>query len=175
MRDLLLTQRMNRQFKAVIENSTPIQRALFFEPEDEPQPVEGSVPDPPRINPLLADYTNWRKIPLLQANGAYLIDFPQCEYRSLAQSPSLALRICQSSLSADDKKYTIYIVLKAMPPNFPDRATTIYPAKYINGSWRRMYLSQPPCEVDHRLQGSGHSWGGKSLGKVDNLFGQAEQ
>ncbi|GAB1728416.1 hypothetical protein NU195Hw_g1718t1 [Hortaea werneckii] len=52
MQDLLLAQRVCSRFKATIDWSIKIRRALFFEPE--PVAKEG-VAGTPRVNPLLTD------------------------------------------------------------------------------------------------------------------------
>ena len=60
MRDLLLSQRVSKQFKGVIEGSKGLQQALFFSPD----PPEGGNCGVPRINPLLRLRDSYRHIPL---------------------------------------------------------------------------------------------------------------
>jgi hypothetical protein len=61
VRDLLLAQRVSTTFKAVIDKSQPIQRALFLLPENVPSRFrETDV----RINPLLVSEKSFIGIPL---------------------------------------------------------------------------------------------------------------
>jgi len=70
------------------------------------------------------------------------IDFPQHTSFTV-----LAPELCSTKLHHDGKRRGVFLELEAMPPEFPSPAMTVCPAKYLDGSWRRMYFCQPTCEV----------------------------
>ncbi|KAI7162285.1 hypothetical protein KC349_g2202 [Hortaea werneckii] len=137
MRDLLLAQRVSRRFKAVIDSSDKIQQALFF------KPAVLSPTDVPRINPLLSDYTNYRKTPIAYIDRPKVITFTND-----LSLPFVAPAIFKAVANPEgEEEHVILTSFEHMQRDFPDPTMRLTPGKYVYGSWRRMYLSQPPTEV----------------------------
>ncbi|KAI6906947.1 hypothetical protein KC318_g7029 [Hortaea werneckii] len=137
MRVLLLAQRVSRRFKAVIDSSDKIQQALFLKPAILP-PTEL-----PRINPLLSDYANYRRIPIAYIDRPKVITFTNDP-----SLPFVAPAICKAVENPEGLEgHVIVIAFEHMQKDFPDPTMKLTPGKYAFGSWRRMYVSQPPTEV----------------------------
>ncbi|KAI7234311.1 hypothetical protein KC330_g4906 [Hortaea werneckii] len=131
MRDLLLAQRVSRRFKAVIDSSDKIQQALFFKPAVLPST------NVPRINPLLSDYTNYRKIPMAYIDRPKVITFTNDP-----SLPFVAPAIFKAVENPEGEEgHFIVMAFEHMQRNFPDPMMKLTPGKYAYGSWRRMYLS----------------------------------
>ena len=143
MRDLLLAQRVSRTFKEVIENSAAIQRALFLAPEAQPTPLrETDV----RVSPLLADMKSYISIPLYNTEGHSFkpvfiegagwntekLRIVKCEVNTLRDGVPHPIGLAQ-----------LEIILGRLPGTACyDRVEAV--GKSVHGSWRRMYLTQPP-------------------------------
>ena len=139
MRDLLLAQRVSRTFKEVIENSAAIQRALFLAPESQPTPLrETDV----RVNPLLADMKSYISIPLYNTEGH---SFKPVFIEGAGWNTE-KLRIVKCEVNTARRPIGLVqleIVLGRLPGTACyDRVEAV--GQSVHGSWRRMYLTQPP-------------------------------
>ena len=139
MRDLLLAQRVSRTFKEVIENSAAIQRALFLAPESRPTTLrETDV----RVNPLLADMKSCVSIPIYNKKGHAF----EPVFIEGAGWNTRMLRIVKCEVNTDTIGYGVpqlEMILGRLP------GTACYDCveaigQSVHGSWRRMYLTQPP-------------------------------
>ncbi|KAI6894988.1 hypothetical protein KC316_g4962 [Hortaea werneckii] len=118
MRDLLLAKRVSRRFKAVIDSSDRIQQALFFKPAI--LPPTGL----PRINPLLSDYTNYRKIPVAYIDRPKVITFPND-----ASLPFVAPGIFKAAENPKGEEgHVIVIAFEHMQRDFPNQTMKLTPA-----------------------------------------------
>lgn len=148
MRDLLLAQRVSRMFKEVIDNSDTIQRALFFVPELPPTPLlETDV----RVNPLLADEKSYISIPLYQTERNLDIE-PAFIERAGWNLQKLRAVKCEVSTSTEYSRtipinsVRVGITLGRLPGTAcKDRVEAV--GQSVHGSWRRMYLTQPPLNT----------------------------
>ena len=154
IRDLLLAQGVSRTFKAVIGNSQPIQRRLFLLAEPEPSGLrETDV----RINPLLADDKSFISIPLYRTKDTTTSFHPIFVVGSPWNSRKLRIAKCDVMAMKDfpSGKATCaaHINLARLP------GTLCYGmvdkvSKSIRGSWRRMYLTQPPLRIVYHYEES---------------------
>lgn len=137
MRDLLLVQQVSRCFKAVIDSCDRIQQSLFL------KPAVLSPTEVPCINPLLSDYTNYRKIPIAYIDRPKVITFPND-----ASLPFVAPGIFKADENPKGEEgHVIVIAFEHMQRDFPNQTMKLTPGKYAYGSWRRVYLSQSPTAV----------------------------
>jgi len=146
VQDLLFAQRVNRRFRAVIQTSMTLQRALHFLPE---------APDgKPRINPLLT------RSDLFNSLGPY----DDHVLRRPALAHSLPTTI-QRHIKANKPQYTLaHSKLSERGDGLHDVCLilNVHHAYHANtriavqqkrtsfsagahASWRRMHICQPPC------------------------------
>lgn len=135
MKTLLLAQRDNRQFKGVIDNSKQLQRELFFLPA----PI-ASRPQTPIRNPLLlfgtyapslpVFFVNKRRVCSFEVKGFDCVPRINHDYKGVMPGPTAMVEYKN--------------VCDRRGPLNSHSATT---KCYTNGSWRRMYVSQPPTTI----------------------------
>ena len=153
VKTLLLAQRVSHGFKAVIDNSIHLQRALFFLPNTLTPPQLTPAREP-TINPLFAASASRRTsiLPLymgdedatyIHSAGIVQVNDGQTVTHTRG---SQSMRETVGFQSFLDTR-TLYL-----PTGYPSRAaskTKVYPS----GSWRNMYLSQPPCTISWTADG----------------------
>ncbi|KAK5115597.1 hypothetical protein LTR85_009768 [Meristemomyces frigidus] len=111
MGDILVAQAVSKQFKQVIENSLPLQRAVFLEPAS-------SVPGQ-------RDTTQATLNPLLFPRFGIICGNHDEEFLKLCINDSVRLQLKhEGGLTA----------------------------KLPEASWRRMYLTQPPCKIEFGVE-----------------------
>ncbi|TKA21732.1 hypothetical protein B0A50_08668 [Salinomyces thailandicus] len=132
-RDLLLSQRVNKQCKSVIDGSQVLQQALFLLPV--PQVQSEDAPNlAPKLNPLF-DYGKF--VPSRAGNRPVITDKNGSVF-----VPELA------KTTMDDNQ-SVWLHLYLVTPG-----TQVYNQDVVSrvechptGPWRQMLLSQPPCPV----------------------------
>ena len=136
--DVLVFQRVNRAFRSVIAGSQPLQSHLFFTTNCTP-----IFPNSALLNPIIAQESTLNRIPLY-------FDENKC---TLAYCPGGGrTRVyCKTiTISRDEGtgQKSINMVLDNLGFAFRvDGFGRERPASLGPGSWRRMYLSQPPCQI----------------------------
>ena len=149
MRDLLLAQRVSKTFKAVIDNTQAIQRRLFLLPEPEPPRLRETEV---RINPLLADEKSFIGIPLYRSKHEDITSRPVFVIGSQWNSRKLRVASCEvlgiKEHPTARSTCEAWIKLARLP------GTTCYGradkvGKSTRGSWRGIYLTQPPLRIMH--------------------------
>ncbi|KXL45853.1 hypothetical protein M433DRAFT_143611 [Acidomyces richmondensis BFW] len=136
-KDLLLCQRVSSSFRHTIQGSVRCQRALFFAPDWN---LAGRRFD--------AYSTFNRPGPKPQNNSLLLRAFPGCY-------PTITLVIVNDSptpmeaaIGRRSSEHWSWDVYPATFPSLPSSPAVTYP----EASWRRMYLSQPPCTSLHLVR-----------------------
>ncbi|KAK5136528.1 hypothetical protein LTR08_002872 [Meristemomyces frigidus] len=151
MRDLLLAQGVSKRFEEVIAGS-PIQRALFFEPEPVRSCATGKKPVGPKLKPLLMDpsvgrgHDTWRNY---HARNKLVITNKDGEIFAI-----VAVRTAERGCG-----FKLYGVERA------GVYTSDKNRHFPTGSWRRMLLTQPPGPTTlftYRPRGTNSPWNGPS-------------
>lgn len=138
--DLLFAQRVSKQFKAVIDGSQKLQRALYFVPEE----PDGTAP---RINPLL--------------DCIFIFDGLEFKYKLgssvLTNTSDTKYMTRHLSLSKVDIRRVeggpVGVSIRFRMSNLCDWGLPGHPCncrhncRPLLGSWQRMLLSQPPMAV----------------------------
>lgn len=131
-RDILLAQRVSRSFNTTISGSIRLQRALFLAPD---KTLEN--------HPASVTYTSARK----PENNRLLFRAFPCSL------PTVTLAIINDAPNREElasgrggHQHSSWDVCVAFPA---DKAQV--PA-HPSASWRRMYLSQPPCRTLHLVR-----------------------
>lgn len=138
-KDLLLSQRVSRNFRQTVEGSVRLQKALFFAPDWN---LECKA-----FNAYATSNRPGRKP---ENNRLLLRAFPGCY-------PTVTLVIINDAPSTHDMEtgrrgsehwsWDVCISFPAdQPPN--TKPAVLYP----EASWRRMFLSQPPCTSLHLVR-----------------------
>ncbi|KAK4546922.1 hypothetical protein LTR36_001654 [Oleoguttula mirabilis] len=136
MRDLLLAQRVSRRFQQVTEASLSIRRALFFEPN---AVVRGTDEGRPEVNPLFWRST-WSELSELSCGAVVFNDE--------ADAFAVGFRgLTEVSTKGEEGGEAWHACLAISPVVEADRDDDAPKRYYLYGSWRRMYLTQPPCPV----------------------------
>ena len=145
IRDLLLAQRVSRCFKALIDRSQTIQGRLFFLPESEPPGLrETDV----RINPLLVDEKSFIGIPLYRNKDTP----PRPVFVMGSQWNSRKVRVASCELETVKDRSNGRSICQAQIKMARLPGTICYDCpnkvgKSTSGSWRKMYLTQPPVKI----------------------------
>ena len=138
-RDLLLSQRVSRNFQDTIDGSIRLQRALFFAPDWN---LQGRT--------FNAYAKNNRPGSKPENNRLLLRAFPGCY-------PTVTLVIVNEGQTHDDlevgrrgSEHWSWDVCISFPADKPPntKPAVLYP----EASWRRMFLSQPPCTSLHLVR-----------------------
>lgn len=133
--DLVQAQRISCRFKAVIDESLALQRALFF------------APGPPsygysEANPLLWEPDN-RSIAIVTASSRSSADLSPFRL-----SGYLRMRL---TILTWEREYFYHVQLTSpvlKPGSKYERIETDDGRRcFTEGSWRRMLVKQPPCEI----------------------------
>ncbi|KAK5124658.1 hypothetical protein LTR85_001371 [Meristemomyces frigidus] len=135
MRDLLFAQRVSTRFKRVIDKSSPIQQALFFEPEA--AGPNGIPPHGYKTNPLLGDGSR-----IIRPPGPGPMVFNE-------DGEGFAIKIDRSASNMPTRSGSPDGFWKIECTLTDVSARSIYEVyRYFReGSRRRMYATQPPCPV----------------------------
>lgn len=142
-KDLLLAQKVNRRFKAVIDACPGIQRALFFKPGRAPK--DGKHLTEPFANPLFASkyfpntsvlvvHSHPKQVTFLRAVYTHEFENAKDKDRKKERRAVLSLR----TVRCDELACKTSRLIKKL---------------HVNGSWRRMLLTQPPLETWTMLNG----------------------
>lgn len=135
--NLLKCEQVSKGFQATMVGSTAIQKALFMTP-----PSKSVTPTDtdqfPRINDLLEGRGHWSRCLYRVRDLEFEISYGGATVSTGQLKPMLGLEVCQYSRSGrreDEVDPTI-------------------------GSWKKMYLTQPPCDIS--VHTSGITRGGMS-------------
>jgi hypothetical protein len=132
IRDLLLAQRVCRQWRSLIQESQPIQRALFFVPTTMADPDTNPVSIYQfETNSLLASACAPHfEIPIHREFSGRYVCTPYDEHRR---------RYClEWTIDRKDSRYVFRLMLHSDPQKRHESF------EYSEASWRRMFLTQPP-------------------------------
>lgn len=164
MRDLLLAQRVNLFWKSTMDGSPLIQRALYFEAVP-PTRSDGLMHEPPIINPLLygprtpagktarlTKMCHQRSIPVVYfdngrfGKGLFAVELSP-GFKSQPWPRDEEDQDSDPTLST----YTVRIHLTAIRkvPRQPNRSSGALGRAskcFAEGSWRRMFTTQPLCK-----------------------------
>ena len=154
-KDLLLSQRVSRSFRHTILGSTRLQKALFFAPD---WLLEGRT-----FDAYAADNRPGRKPEnnrLLRR--AFEGCYPTIKLAIVNDKPPTAGELAIGRRGSEHWSWDVCISFPAAsspspPPSHYNSASSISPAAspavlYPEASWRRMYLSQPPCTSLHLVR-----------------------
>ena len=149
MRDLLLAQRVNHQFKNTINSSVHLQRALYFEALPiEPSP--NGAYEQPVVNPLLREeLARPPSQSILVVDGQGPRPFkrgPYVELRHIGVSPQIR-DVTARGRDGVVPGYQASIKFLRIDPSGASGTAKLYPI----GSWRRMYATQPPCRLETQV------------------------
>ena len=138
--DVLLAQRVNKQFKSVIENSSQLQKKLFFAMD----PTAG-IDWRTKINPMFALKNVQNAIPLF---------FDHKEKRLAYCHRDGRTRLYCRSIKATTAWLHMDLTSEIPVDNSfsPFRETAHRMRMLGKGSWRRMYLAQPSCNISWGVQ-----------------------
>ncbi|KAH9828523.1 putative f-box domain protein [Teratosphaeria destructans] len=128
-------QGVSHQFRTTIKNSLALQRALFLAPV----PFDDSKSQDVVLNPFFQKDSVRRRLPIYFDHVSRRLAYIDRPYRT---------RLSVSSIShyGRDPRITLHF-RSAGGNNTLDRFNTAAPV-ITAGSWRQMYLSQPPVGVD---------------------------
>lgn len=143
MRDLLFSQRVSKFWQALIGNSLPLQQALFFKPIMKFKPFTALLVDRhPRKS-----YDGPCILQAVSPGGKHGIE--QGATLVAEANPLLVWQdrwfdeeiheVCPLALVREAFRYQASIMIFNLP--MEKQSSEMQP------SWKRMYLSQPPCEV----------------------------
>jgi hypothetical protein len=139
-KDILLSQLVNKVFESVIKTSLQLQRKLFFKID----PAAG-VGSETRLNPIFAHDTLRIAVPLF---------FDHKEKRLTCYYGDGRTRLYCRSMRAT--KVLVHMDLSSEEPiGDPGltRGKVAHQRRILEqGSWKRMYLSQPICSISWRVQ-----------------------
>lgn len=142
-KDLLLCQRVNTTFRNTVLHSSRLQKALFFLPDWE---LEGRT-----FNAYAACNRPGRKP---ENNRLLLRAFPGCY-------PTVTLGITSANTNVNDsiddrearrrgsEQWSWDVCISFPADAVPSCSPAVH---YPEASWRRMYLSQPPCTTLHLVR-----------------------
>lgn len=130
MQDILLAQRVSKQFNQVIKDSQPLRRALFLEPA---LPVPGGTkPEQPVLNPLL-----------FLRRGTVLGGM-HVQWRS----DLTVLRVMSNPYELPEKNEECMRLCNNEPGLCLLREDGVATTGYSKESWKKMLLTQPPSDVE---------------------------
>ncbi|KAK5745762.1 hypothetical protein LTR17_001264 [Elasticomyces elasticus] len=145
---LLLAQRVNKTFNATINNSKALQQKLFFAPLPANAVQEVKLL---KVNPLLANGSFLGRLPLyFEPSSRRLKFFDKNESGRLRLSAGVpAIQVTRSYWSGSGYMRELSPHLYWCFFNHSTSHTSPAPDSRLlmAGSWRRMYLSQPPRPV----------------------------
>lgn len=149
VQDLLLSQRVSKHFKAVIDGSIILQRALFFLPE----PIHGA----PRMNEILVSKIVEKKMLALVRKPRERRNNPKFLSATMQHLASGCRILLHTIFYCKLDESTIARLCISERP--------------IAGSWQKMYLSQCPVGAPHEFEwtvtGSKHAPVVRQSGKLD--------
>lgn len=138
--DVLLAQRVNKWFRSVVNASSKLQRKLFFTPDPAPARTDIRI----RLNSLFTQENLRLAIPLF---------FDHSEKQLTRYHREGRTRLYCRCMSAT--KVLVHMDLSSEEP-VRDLCSTFVEASrrtrtFDDGSWARMYLSQPSCFLSWRI------------------------
>ncbi|KAK5713961.1 hypothetical protein LTR15_010867 [Elasticomyces elasticus] len=136
MDTLLFSQRVNRNFCSIIANSKTLQQKLFFAPLP-----EGSPDQEYRVNPILSRVS---QLPLYYCPAAERLRYSGSSERLsiyLTKPTSKGYTLSDGGPSNGTRRATTIAISWTWLASHHSHATK--DAAVINGSWRRMLLTQP--------------------------------
>ena len=131
---VLFAQRVSQCFRSTIKNSRALQQKLFLAPVS-----AGHTNDEPQLNPLLTKRSVVSRLPLFLRS----IGHPSfITYRGSKRESPLKTDVLTIDRNSVDPGYQVYWQLRQS-----SRHTNGSQAAIVlgSGSWRDMYLTQPPC------------------------------
>ncbi|KAK3618557.1 hypothetical protein LTR56_024549 [Elasticomyces elasticus] len=149
METVLFAQRVNKCFNATIDNSKALQQKLFFAPLSSNAAQEAELL---RVNPLFAKNSFLGRLTLYLEPSSGRLKFFDKDGRVClsAQAPIVKDESHWSGFRVELSPHIYWGVANhtaLRSPGFDSRPLTA-------GSWRRMYLSQPPRSVFFHVQTS---------------------
>lgn len=161
VRDLLFAQLVCRTFKATIDRSEPIQQRLFFRPQ-----IKGTGDDGLRVNDLLLESRVFKERMIMKVPGAnklhVLLDPSATTKPTHLFLKSKELMRTQSGPHSNGSQgWTDCIQLNFRIGRYCSTWPFTKGCKVCNapplrdGSWQKMYLTQPPVKI-FCANGEGH-------------------
>jgi hypothetical protein len=132
--DLLRAQQVSRNFRDTIVQSQCLQEALFLQPKE----VWHTQTPLPELNPLFAHHAavGYRSIGFPHKGTLYYMSPPQ---RILVPNPIHLI---------EEKGYGTWHLAISIQDLDPRLVKDAIPLPSVdNGSWRTMYMSNPPCQI----------------------------
>lgn len=142
--DILLAQRVNKQFKSTIENSSQLQKKLFFAMD----PTAG-IDRRTKINPMFALKNVQNAIPLFFDHKEKRLAYCYRDGRTRLYCCSIKATTAWVNMDLTPEQ-------PAGDPWSPFQETAHRMRMLEKGSWRRMHLAQPSCTISWRVQLSEH-------------------
>jgi hypothetical protein len=139
-RDILLAQRVNRQFKSVIDSSSQLQKKLFFAID----PNVG-MDSRTKINPMFEQKNLQNALPLFFDHKEKRLAYCHRDGRTRLYCRSITANKAWVHMSLSPEKPV------CSPPD-TSREITHRTRMLEKGSWKRMYLSQPGCSISWRVE-----------------------
>ena len=128
---LATAMRVSRYWKEVIDSSPNIQKLLMFAPDSLEVIKPDMFDESPLRTPIYSKHLQMNTIVQQTINPVALL--PKTIWASH--------RCGAPDLGRDGHRRTLCITWRQEPPRSGD--------KHASGSWRRMFLSTPPCEMVH--------------------------
>ena len=154
VRDLLFAQLVCRSFKATIDQSEPIQERLFFRPQ-----IKSAARDGTRVNDLLLDSRVFSDRIIMKVPGAnrlhVLLD-PSATTKPthlFLKSREMRKSVFRSRDDGEKPVITTFIQLNFRIGRYCSTWPFTKGCRVCNspplrdGSWQRMYLTQPPIRI----------------------------
>jgi hypothetical protein len=152
-KNILFARCVSVFFDSTITKSGPLQEKLFFRRNSNFSPLNHAA-----LNPILTGKSVLEQLPLYFDPGTIRLAYCYSQGRRRIS--------CRSATVSTDEKTgqaSILLVFKDSPPfntlEADERRT------FDSGSWKRMYLSQPPCDVHWRFT--------VELGRVQQVYSGA--
>lgn len=133
--DILLAQRVNKQFKSVIDSSSQLQRKLFFAID----PTAG-IDWRTEINPMFALETVQNAIPLFFDHKEKRLAYCHREGRTRLY--------CRSIKATTARVYMDLTPKRSVGDSWSPFEEIAHRTRILEkGSWKRMFLAQPSCDI----------------------------
>jgi hypothetical protein len=148
--DILLAQRVNKQFKSVIDSSSQLQRKLFFAID----PTAG-IDWRTKINPMFALESVQNAIPLFFDHREKRLAYCHREGRTRLY--------CRSIKATTARIYMDLTPKKSAGDSWSPFETAHRTRMLEKGSWKRMFLAQPSCDIYWHVQLTECRGGGRNI------------
>jgi len=142
-KDIIQAQRINKHVASVIATSSKLQRTLFFTPNL--PTVHDQAAAPIRLNPLLSDAAFTSRLPLWYDTMLRYVQYG--EELENAQHLMICYAYLEEALEPGSglPREQATVVIRE---NTNETAKPEYPRE---GTWQKMYLTQPVCHIKARL------------------------